>query len=46
MVTGLAADGGHGLLLAEPGSGRERLTEPVVPQRLADLGGELGFSLP
>jgi len=42
MVTGLVADGGHLLLLGEPGPGRERLAEPVVPQRLADLGCQLG----
>ena len=40
------ADGGHRLLLAQPGPGRERFTEPAVPQRLADLGRELGFSPP
>ena len=29
MVTGPVPDGGHRLLLAEPGSGGERLAEPV-----------------
>src|SRR5215469_9532505 len=32
--TGPVPDGGHRLLLAERGPGGERLTEPVVPQRL------------
>ena len=31
LVNGGVSDGGHRLLLAEPGPGRERLTELVVP---------------
>jgi hypothetical protein len=36
-------DGGHGLLLAEPGASGERLVEPVGIQCLTDLGDQLGF---
>ena len=36
---------GHRLLLGEPGAGGEHLVEAVGPQRLADLGHQLGLSL-
>src|SRR5215470_3894348 len=46
VTVGVVADGGHRLLLTEPGPGRERLTEPVVSQRLPDLGCQLGLNPP
>jgi len=47
VVTGLVPDGGHHLLLAEPGPGGECPAEVVVvSQHLADLGCQLGFAAP
>jgi hypothetical protein len=40
------ADGGHRLLLAEPGASGGKLVEPVHAPCLADLGDQIGFLSP
>ena len=40
------SSGGRRLLLAEPVPGCEGLAEPVIPQGLADLDGQLGLARP
>jgi hypothetical protein len=39
----LIAGGGHCVAAVETGSGGVGLVEPVGPQRLADLGGQIGL---
>ncbi len=40
------SDRSYRLSLAEPGTSRRRLIEPLRVQRLADLGHQLGLPLP